>query len=310
MNFPDHLNMSDNPPNVFSSLESDIQNILRNAGETLPEPSTGLRPNVANTPTPIGLNRTVLENHVVQLDLLNNLINRYYNRHLEFEDGIRQLIGLTRTTITQQNTYYNTHFPNQTPRRTAANMQEGRGWRYNDDIPFSYATPSRTTNLFQTATSRGRNVLHLSSQEIERATETVAYSLDMGEELCPISLENFTVGENICQIRHCRHIFKTEPLMIWFRRNVKCPVCRYDLRNNGASASSTNTSGFGFNPTARTMLLPAATTPLQTNFENSLFNGLSTIIDELQQQYMDDEERTFTFEFPLYIADSSSNTIL
>lgn len=47
---------------------------------------------------------------------------------------------------------------------------------------------------------------------------------------CPISLEVFSIDEELCQIKQCRHIFKWSSLQTWFSRNSQCPVCRFDIR--------------------------------------------------------------------------------
>jgi hypothetical protein len=47
---------------------------------------------------------------------------------------------------------------------------------------------------------------------------------------CPITLEEFADGEQIRQIHHCKHSFKEAAIQNWFRSNVRCPVCRYDIR--------------------------------------------------------------------------------
>jgi hypothetical protein len=59
----------------------------------------------------------------------------------------------------------------------------------------------------------------------------VSYCHLYAETICPITLDNFIIGENISQIMHCNHIFKKNALMRWLSRNIKCPICRYDLRN-------------------------------------------------------------------------------
>ena len=48
---------------------------------------------------------------------------------------------------------------------------------------------------------------------------------------CPITLEDFQENETVCQIKHCRHTFKEQSLRNWFQNNVRCPVCRYDIRD-------------------------------------------------------------------------------
>jgi hypothetical protein len=72
-----------------------------------------------------------------------------------------------------------------------------------------------------------------SNDQIEIATDTVIFdeSDDNHNTSCPITLEPFHSGEEVCSIRFCSHLFKRDALMDWFSRNVRCPVCRYDIRN-------------------------------------------------------------------------------
>ena len=37
------------------------------------------------------------------------------------------------------------------------------------------------------------------------------------------------------QIRQCHHNYHRECIMSWFQRNVRCPVCRHDIREAGRS---------------------------------------------------------------------------
>jgi hypothetical protein len=47
---------------------------------------------------------------------------------------------------------------------------------------------------------------------------------------CPISLETFQESDIVTQILHCVHNFNTRQLNTWFQSNVRCPMCRYDIR--------------------------------------------------------------------------------
>lgn len=69
----------------------------------------------------------------------------------------------------------------------------------------------------------------LTNQQIELSTQNIVYNAQMQENRCPISWENFQVGEEVCQIKQCGHIFNKLSLMNWFSRNAVCPVCRYDI---------------------------------------------------------------------------------
>lgn len=73
----------------------------------------------------------------------------------------------------------------------------------------------------------------LSPIQIANATENVLYTTEAFPEItqCPISLDEFEDGEVVCQIRHCRHIFKARNIRRWFETHTCCPVCRHDLEN-------------------------------------------------------------------------------
>lgn len=43
---------------------------------------------------------------------------------------------------------------------------------------------------------------------------------------CPISMEEFREGDQLCRLNRCQHIFKREPLRRWLRNHSTCPVCR------------------------------------------------------------------------------------
>ena len=54
-------------------------------------------------------------------------------------------------------------------------------------------------------------------------------------------MEPFSQNQIVTRIRHCGHIFNTTHLNSWFRNNVQCPVCRFDIREHGQNnISDTN----------------------------------------------------------------------
>jgi Ring finger domain len=70
-------------------------------------------------------------------------------------------------------------------------------------------------------------------EQINNGTRRVLYS-NIENPLnssCPITLENFDQDDNVTQILGCGHIFNHDSLNSWFRNHVRCPVCRYDIRN-------------------------------------------------------------------------------
>jgi hypothetical protein len=51
---------------------------------------------------------------------------------------------------------------------------------------------------------------------------------------CPITLERFEDNTECTQIIGCGHLFNRNGLTQWLRGNVRCPICRYDIRNRNA----------------------------------------------------------------------------
>ena len=46
---------------------------------------------------------------------------------------------------------------------------------------------------------------------------------------CPISMEEFREGDQLCRLNRCQHTFKKEPLRRWLRNHNTCPVCRENI---------------------------------------------------------------------------------
>ena len=42
------------------------------------------------------------------------------------------------------------------------------------------------------------------------------------------------------QLLHCGHLFHQPQFDQWFQHNVRCPVCRYDIRNSNQENSNEN----------------------------------------------------------------------
>jgi hypothetical protein len=113
-----------------------------------------------------------------------------------------------------------------------------------------------------------------SAEQIERATETHIFQAisEPRNTSCPITMEPFTANQIVLQIRHCGHIFNPTHLHSWFRSNVRCPVCRYDIRDyNTNTNTETNTS---------TDTTPSSTNPTQTtnNNDTNIENGFADIL--------------------------------
>jgi len=77
------------------------------------------------------------------------------------------------------------------------------------------------------------------AEQIERGTRIIRFSEIMSptNNNCPITLEPFANDSTVTQILGCNHIFNTEAINSWFETNVRCPMCRYDVRTNIPSSS-------------------------------------------------------------------------
>jgi hypothetical protein len=103
--------------------------------------------------------------------------------------------------------------------------------RSTNNILSSLFTPLQNISLENTSL---QDVIVIpTSVQIANATEIIQFneSISNNNISCPITLDSFVNGENVCRIKHCSHLFKQNALHNWFRRNVRCPVCRYDIRD-------------------------------------------------------------------------------
>jgi len=120
--------------------------------------------------------------------------------------------------------------------QTASNASSSQNTLYNTII--SMVNSQLRTNLGAVSVPTSTR---LTNDQIRCATRILQYTNDYNEQRCPISLDEFIVGENICQIKHCSHIFKNNCLMNWLRNKNHCPVCRYDLSTYSESSHPTRT---------------------------------------------------------------------
>ena len=82
-----------------------------------------------------------------------------------------------------------------------------------------------------------------SRAQIRRATsDTVFGAIAVpGNTICPITQQPFGPGDEVTVIRHCSHIFTRQDLAEWFGGNVRCPVCRHDVREYRDHAADAET---------------------------------------------------------------------
>ena len=84
-------------------------------------------------------------------------------------------------------------------------------------------------------------VVNANEQDISNATHIIRYGniTQPQNQTCPISLTSFDDDTDVMRIRYCGHLFVPNELRRWFEQNVRCPLCRYDIRsyNNNYSGN-------------------------------------------------------------------------
>lgn len=149
-----------------------------------------------------------VENNVLNETYQNNI--RQYNENIhDLQTNICNIIHIL--LISQQNL---NNFRTQT-QSSSSNLY--RGWLN------TYFFPIQTRNRNTTSSS-------LTEEQINNSTQTVVYDPNVHEPRCPITMEDFVSGEQLCKIRHCGHVFKRNALHDWLLRDPHCPMCRFDIR--------------------------------------------------------------------------------
>jgi hypothetical protein len=138
--------------------------------------------------------------------------------------------------------------------------------------------------------------VNITEEQINNATETFNYRAgEHTHTTCPISLDEFQEGERVCRINQCGHMFRDAAIKNWFRRNVRCPVCRHDVRRRNETEPADDEE-------------PTTNGNVDRMIQN-LSNGIQSIIDH----YRDSDaslNRSFTFELPIYIYNDLSGNHL
>jgi len=233
---------------------------------------------------------------------------------IRFHDNMSSFIRMIQSTqnniIQQQRTQSRSQFSNTNTnnRHTFYTTPPFRESLYTNII--NETVQNMLPNLFQDV------LVFATQQQINNATDTFLFrSEDMTQIVCPITQEEFQDNDSVCQIRHCGHTFKELAIKNWFRQNVRCPVCRYDIRTNNPTDPG-NDETPDVLPTPSTATLPSTNLPTGRNGQRTsnasnidrIFQNLSNGIQNVVSNYMDREmgtdntqNRVFTFDLPIYI---------
>ena len=299
----------------------------------------------------------------ILLDMYHNFYNHtsrqidsLYELQNEIRESINQIVGLgERYNDRNYNSNYNS---NSRPHRSSAprtqptngiNLDNSQsrifyidGVPYLLDLSHIWRRPATNTNTNTTNNTRSfyENVLIAPSQnQIENATRIVCYS-DIENPMnssCPITMDQFVDDSSVTQILQCGHLFTPSGIDSWLRTSVRCPVCRYDIRDYRAPPISNESSTENTRETRRQTTEPGddeedqhqeqpVTNSRNSNNRNSrrgrhstrsysnnninIENAMSTITEELLNSIFTSNNRTTSILDPSLNSlfyDSSSN---
>lgn len=270
-------------------------------------------------------------------------VNEYQHNMRDYNDivyyALEMLQGMrpNRNTNPSQNTHTH-HIPHNT--RNYLSTNPVTGGIFNN--PAFWTPRTRPfTNIFSEPV-----IVRPTNAQISIATRTLQYSTDLSNNTrCPITLEEFQPDDMVCEIKHCKHLFKRDSIMDWFQRNVRCPVCRYDIRDY-VEPNSNNTeereeeevpeteddNPLGISNDSGPFLIDLSNNisrtsspirrqgsprlnELMINTVNNQIDTIATNISNILHNYIEQEtvenndisSNVFTFEIPIIYFDLSSN---
>jgi len=122
-------------------------------------------------------------------------------------------------------------------------------------------------------------IIHPSREQILRATEIIHWDISFTQLTCPISLERFEPQQSVCRICYCGHMYNNDSLMRWFETNVRCPVCRYDIREYDSSGPFSSTTDVS---SSNSIYEPVTIRPIvsESDSETSNYDDLPDLIED------------------------------
>jgi hypothetical protein len=145
------------------------------------------------------------------------------------------------------------------------------------------------------------------NEQIQNATREIRYRdiINPQNESCPISLDRFEPDDLVSQINHCGHIFCQTELQEWFQAHVRCPVCRYDIRDY----TTTNTNATNTNTNATNTNTNATNTNTNTNTTTETIPNVSNVTFVRNPSTNQTEQIMFDFEVDNQFNDITSQLI-
>lgn len=187
--------------------------------------------------------------------------------------------------------YFTTHATTPTPTPLSRDLSDNAIPTTRN--PAYSSSMSETLSMFGLSNStRDRR---LDNSEIDSEVTDITYSAEESETRCPISLEDFCVGESICRINICGHMFKRNALYRWFDNHISCPVCRTNILSAPINNNTIQNNASRNN-------IPIIENNLINDYAQSIANSLLASLNTNPSNV-----GTYTFDIPLMYYDISRN---
>jgi hypothetical protein len=111
-------------------------------------------------------------------------------------------------------------------------------------------------------------------------TTTFVFADDSSQNQCPITLDFFSVGQEVCRVNGCGHVFSRAAIYEWFTRHSECPVCRARPRrqephDNGESYNLRLTTMVALDPSANTIPDASGNSSRANDLMSNIAEGLN-----------------------------------
>jgi hypothetical protein len=269
----------DNGFNGFNEAQDELQRLLQEINR--------IQINTRNRNTNARTRRTNDNTEIITF--LREFLYSYNANMREYQDNMRIMLQIAYLLVSNSNTRTNP-------------VNERR----NENDLFYYTFLPYVNRINRPATPIHRfdeNVIvRPTNEQIDAATSSYDFSANNNENNtntnCPITLEEFQEGEHVCKIIHCGHTFRRDAITNWFQGNVRCPVCRYDIRDFSANIVP---------PPQPQNNQSLTDEELQNNLRTRISNSLMSIIDQYYSETDLSQNLTYTFEIPIIYNDISGN---
>lgn len=237
--------------------------------------------------------RDLINMYITQYNQTNAHIDRLYDTLDDIRENIQNVV----------NTRPNTRARPTTSNRQTRPNNHGLNYILSDaeyqrfyNIPLNTRRSHINNRFFNESNYDASNYLNSflnstvpirpSAEQIRIASRVIRYG-DIEYPLstsCPISLETFCEDDMVTQLLPCEHLFCTSFFQQWFTNNVRCPVCRYDIRNyrvQNQGQTQNQDQDQNQDQTNDTTVEPNTTTPTNTSPTNATSNSTTDLVNNL-----------------------------